>query len=78
MSTCSRTTCQSFPNVHLNKTYSTGRNARNRISLKTDAWYKATPLVYNTLDAKLKTILQLGGLKTENRSNHSLRASTIT
>ena len=45
---------------------------------KTDAWYKATPLGYNTLDAKLKTILQLGGLKTENRSNHSLRASTIT
>ena len=42
------------------------------------AWYKASPLGHNTLDTKLKTILQLGGLKTENRSNHSLRATAIT
>ena len=54
------------------------KECSNQNISKTDAWYKATPLVYNTLDAKLKTILQLGGLKTENRSNHSLRASTIT
>ena len=33
MSTCSKTTCQSFPNVHSNETYSTGRNARSKISL---------------------------------------------
>ena len=30
------------------------------------------------LDTKLKAILRLGGLKTENRSSHSLRASAIT
>ena len=45
---------------------------------KADAWYKACPLGHNTLDTKLKTILQLDGLKTENRSNHSLRATAIT
>ena len=45
---------------------------------KTDAWYKATPLGHNTLDTKLKTILQLGGLKTENRSSHSLCATAST
>ena len=45
---------------------------------KTNAWYKATPLGYNMLDTKLKAILQLGGLKTENRSSQSLRASAIT
>ena len=35
-------------------------------------------LGHNTLNSKLKTMLQMAGLTTERKSNHSLRATSIS
>ena len=40
-------------------------------------WYEAQTIGYNTLKAKLKEIFQLAGLDMTNKSNHSLRATSI-
>ena len=75
-STCSKTICQSFLSVLASETYSTGRNSlspRRMLGIRLVLY-----IGHNTLDTKLKTMIQLGGLKTENRSNHSLRATAIT
>ena len=41
-------------------------------------WYINLPVGHNLLDRKLKEILKVGGISTENRSNHSLRATAIS
>ena len=39
-------------------------------------WYCNMSLGHNTLSSKLKTILQMAGLTTERKTNHSLRATS--
>ena len=41
-------------------------------------WYKAVPLGHNTLARKLKDMFELARLCSENKSNHSLRATAIS
>ena len=43
-----------------------------------DPWYTAQPMGHNTLDKYLKNILRGAGINTDNKSNHSLRATAIS
>ena len=43
-----------------------------------DLWYSSQPLGHNTLDKQLKQIFQMDNFKTENKTNHSLWATSIS
>ena len=41
-------------------------------------WYTKTPIGHNSLSKKLKQILESANLSSDNKSNHSLRATAIS
>lgn len=43
-----------------------------------DPWYSSTPICHNKLDRMLKEILMKAGLSSEHKSNHCLRATSIS
>ena len=48
------------------------------IKNKSQPWFTAVPIGHNTLSSKLKSIFTEAELSTENKSNHSLRATAIS